>query len=642
MATAKILVVEDEVIVARELEARLTRLGYDVPALASSGDEALQRVVETQPDLVLMDIVLKGSKDGIEVANKMRVQFDIPVIYVTGYSDENTMQRAKVTEPFGYIIKPFSERDLRVQIEIALYKHQMECQLRRQEQWSAATLHSISDAVITTNTTGRIVAMNPAAERLTRWQSAAAIGKDLREVCAILHPETRAPMEPLVLQALQGETAVSAAVERLLLAGDGTVVYVEESLAIMRDDQVQLSGAAVVLRDITERKQLEKQLGQIQKLEAIGTLAGGIAHYFNNFLTSILGYTTFALDVVPRDSRLQQCLQHVLSSGRRAEELVRQILAFSRQTMMLRTPVQLHLIVTEALSILRASLPTTITIQQQLPADADRVLADPAQLLQVVLNLCTNAAYAMRQTGGVLEVRLDTVEVEAAHAASYPELHPGPHVCLTVRDTGCGMTPDVLERIFEPFFTTKEVGEGTGMGLAVVHGIVISHSGAIRVQSTPQEGTTCTVYLPRIGASGAETIQPQEPPPHGTERILFVDDTAMLAGLGQALLEQWGYDVVAKTSGREALDTFRGAPHRFDLVITDQNMPEMTGEQLVDELRLLRPGIPIILCTGLGQTMDTATAQALGIEACLVKPWLVHDLAQTIRRVLTQRAIQNP
>ncbi len=395
--------------------------------------------------------------------------------------------------------------------------------------------------------------------------------------------------------------------------------------------------------DITERKQAEEErkrledwLRQSQKMEAIGTLAGGIAHEFNNVLMVMIGFTQMAIDDISPATPLYQNLQEVLTAGKRAKDLVRQILTFSRKSDHKRIPVPLPSLVHATLTLLRASLPTTIAIQQHIAPEAGAVLADPTQIHQILLNLCTNAEHAMREMGGILAIGLDHVEVDDAFAVSRPELQVGPHVRLTVRDTGHGMPPEVVERIFDPFFTTKGIGEGTGMGLAIVHGIVTSHGGAITVESRPGHGTTFAVYLPRITAAAESEVYPEMSLPHGTGCILFVDDEETLARLGQGMLQRLGYDVVARTSSTKALEAFRAMPERFDLVITDQTMPHMTGEMLVKELQRIRPDIPIILCTGFSHVMHAEKAQALGIEAFLMKPVIARDLAVTIQQVLAQ------
>ncbi len=396
-------------------------------------------------------------------------------------------------------------------------------------------------------------------------------------------------------------------------------------------------------RLLAENRRLEEHLRHSQKIEAIGILAGGIAHDFNNILAAILGFTELAAYDVPPASAAGRCLREVLTAGKRAKELVQQILAFSRKTMTERKPVRLHALLQEALVFLRASLPSTIQIDTHMADETGAVLADATQMHQVLMNLYANAAYAMRHTGGVLEVRLEAVDMDAAVAAVHPDLKPGSYIWLTVRDTGHGMTPEVLEHIFEPYFTTKPQGEGNGMGLAVVHGIVTSHGGMMTVTSAPGQGTTFEVYLPRLAeATPDQPASAADPLPGGTERILFVDDEAAIASLGQEVLTRLGYQVVVCLRSTEALETFRTASPPFDLVITDQTMPYLTGDALARALRDLRPDLPIILCTDFSHTMSAARARSAGIDAVLMKPWQGWELALTIRGVLGQWVTRQP
>ena len=427
---------------------------------------------------------------------------------------------------------------------------------------------------------------------------------------------------------------------------DGSLIWVDNIITVV----TWLGETAIqcTVVDITERKRaederqrLEAQLRQSQKMEAIGTLAGGIAHEFNNALSVILGFTELTQRDMPPGSRAWSNLQEVLHASHRSKDLVQQILAFSHPSEHKQEPIHLALVIQEALKLLRASLPSTIEIRRQIAPDIGRVLADATQIHQVLINLCANAEYAMRESGGILEIGVDAVEIDNTFAACYPELHPGAYVCVTVRDTGSGIPPDVVERIFEPFFTTKGVGEGTGMGLAIVHGIVSSHGGAITVESKRGEGTTFSVYLPRLTDAFCDAPQVSEQViPHGQGRLLFVDDEEVLARLGQMLLERLGYDVVVCTNGLTALEVFQQEPYQFDVVITDQTMPAMTGATLVEELRRIRSDIPIILCTGFSHLMNVEKAEALGVDAFVMKPGVTQELAVTIQQVLEKRAQQ--
>jgi PAS domain S-box-containing protein len=422
---------------------------------------------------------------------------------------------------------------------------------------------------------------------------------------------------------------------------DGTIFPVETVTSALKSPHGSITGYMAIVTDITERKQaqeehkkLESQLEQAQRMEAIGTLAGGIAHDFNNILSLIIGYTELVLDEIQKGSQFWEDLREVYQAAKRARDLVKQILVFSRQDKSERKPMKLHLVVTDALKLLRSSLPATIEIRQHLTATG-MVLADPTQIEQVIMNFCTNAYHAMRERGGVLEVRLEDMVLEGEAAARQLELRPGPYVTLTVRDTGHGMSGAVMDHIFEPYFTTKETGEGTGMGLAAVHGIVKGHGGAITVDSAPDKGATFQVFLPR--ADGAEAgEQPREGvlPPEGTERMLFVDDEQAMIEMGRRTLEHLGYEVVTSTSGIEALEAFRAQPDKFDLVITDMTMPKMTGDEFATELMRIRPEIPIILCTGFSERITEKKAKRMGIRKFIMKPLVMRELAEAVREVL--------
>lgn len=393
-----------------------------------------------------------------------------------------------------------------------------------------------------------------------------------------------------------------------------------------------------ILRDITERKKMETQLRQTQKMEAMGTLAGGIAHDFNNILMAMLGYSDMARQDIPKDSPARVSLKAVFEAGERAKDLVNQILTFSRQTEHERQPVKIHPIVKEALKLLRASLPTTIEIRQNIDTNCGIILADPTQIHQIMMNLCTNAFHAMREKGGVLDVSLKNVEVDASYVEAYPQLSPGKYIRLVVSDTGCGMDKATMARIFDPFFTSKAVGEGTGMGLSTVHGIVKSHEGAITVYSEPGKGSAFNVYFPALKTETVTEIPPDEPVTRGEESILFVDDEVQLAELGQRMLEFMGYHVTIRTSSVEALEAFRATPDKFDLVISDLTMPNMTGMELAEEIMRIRPDIPVILATGFSETVTPEKARKVGVSLYLNKPIILSELGKAVRQVLDATA----
>ncbi|MBF0498154.1 MAG: PAS domain S-box protein, partial [Deltaproteobacteria bacterium] len=409
--------------------------------------------------------------------------------------------------------------------------------------------------------------------------------------------------------------------------------YLDRDLQAMRQLAELFSLAINSSRDQEERTDIENQLRQVQKMEAMGALAGGIAHDFNNILGAIYGYTEMALEDARADKLDPNDLEQVLLGCKRAKDLIKQILTFSRRTDKKNHPVRLGLVVEEALNLMRASLPTTIEISKHIEATGAMVMADPTEIHQVVINLCTNAAHAMRDSWGLLEIKLTDVQLTAKEAVRHSGLTPGSYLKLMVKDTGGGIDPKIMGRIFDPFFTTKK-GEGTGMGLSVAHGIIKSYGGVIEVTSELGLGSTFTVFLPKIEIQYEETGDVMAQAPRGTERILFVDDEAALVHLWRQILERLGYQVTAQTDSLEALCLFRDHPDSFDLVVSDQTMPIITGLDLAREVLAIRPSMPIVLCTGYSEAVTAEMAKAAGIREYVLKPLDHQEMAKVVRRAL--------
>jgi PAS domain S-box-containing protein len=400
-----------------------------------------------------------------------------------------------------------------------------------------------------------------------------------------------------------------------------------------------------IVYDITARKKaeeekaaLEAQLLHAQKMESIGTLSGGIAHDFNNLLGIILGNTEMAMDDVPEWHPAKFNLKEIRTASLRARDVVKQLLSFSRKTEQKQKHVKLVQIVEDALKLFRSSIPANIEIHQNIPNDPeDTIFADSAQINQVMINLFTNAAHAMEDTGGVITIGTENMYLDQGSAAVFPDLTPGNYVKLTVKDTGSGIDPEIKDRIFDPYFTTKEVGKGSGIGLSVVHGIVKSHNGAISVDSKSGKGTTLSILFPVAEETAVIESEAVEKFPTGNERILFVDDDKSMADIGRQRLERLGYQVEAKTNPVEAMEHFRADPNKFDLVITDMTMPHITGDKLVEKILKIRPDMPTILCTGFSEKIDEEKAKKIGVREYIEKPFDREKLSRLVRNVLDEQ-----
>jgi PAS domain S-box-containing protein len=480
----------------------------------------------------------------------------------------------------------------------------------------------------------RFVDINSAFTRLTGWRAEDVIGKTVTDLDVWHDPNER--------EKLMAGIAKKGKIENFetkFRLKDGSIITALLSAVLIRlKDKPHI---LAITRDVSdliaaqkEREQLKTQLTQAQKMEAIGTLAGGIAHDFNNILGAIIGYAEMALYDTKKDTMEHYNIDQVLRAGHRAKDLVKQILAFSRKSEQDKNIISLATIVAEALKLLRASLPTTIEIRQNIEPNLDAIFADPTQMHQVMMNLCTNSAHAMGDTSGILNVELSNEDLNLKKAAQYPELTPGPYVKLSISDTGHGMDSATLDRIFDPYFTTKEQDKGTGMGLAVVHGIIKGHGGFIRVQSKPGKGTRFDILFPVMGRQMESETEELKALPTGNEHILFVDDEETLIDLGKSMLKKLGYRVETRIRPDEALEAFGAAPHKFDLVISDMTMPGMTGDSLAAELMKIRSDIPVVICTGYSEKIDEQRARDLGIKGLVMKPFTIRSLSRTVRDAL--------
>jgi PAS domain S-box-containing protein len=667
LRAATILVIDDDPKNMDIVSDYLSDFDYTI-LVAEDGESGIARAEYARPDLILLDVMMPGI-DGFETCRRLKHREctkDIPVIFMTALAETEHKVKGFAAGAVDYITKPFQREEVLARVCVHLRirelttnlqeaKGSLEMRVVERTAELAQTIDALHDeiiqrkqaeeervrlsraieqaaeAVFMSDTQSLITYVNPAFERTTGYSRDEIIGKHT----SILESENLdQEYYHQIRETLNRDNGWSGRIT--IRKKDGSDFEADTTLSSVVDAKGAIINYVSILRDVTLELKLERELRQSQKMEAIGTLAGGIAHDFNNILTAIIGYTDMAQRKLSPSDAIARDLERVQDASSRAKELVSRILTFSRQSDQKWKPLQLTAIIDEVMKLLRSTLPTTIEIQQEIATvpNGDTVLADPTQIHQVLMNLGTNAAYAMRTDGGVLRVSLLNIDADAELTAFHPDIKPGPYVRLVVSDTGHGMENSVRERIFDPYFTTKKAGEGTGMGLAVVQGIVKSHGGAISVYSEPGQGTAFHIFLPRFGGELEQQVVTNQLAEEGTERILFVDDEPMLAELGQELLESLGYSITISLSSREALDLFRKDPHAFDLVITDMTMPGLTGKELAKELLDVRPNIPIILCTGFSELINEQLAKETGIKGYIMKPYARNSLNNTIRNVL--------
>jgi two-component system cell cycle sensor histidine kinase/response regulator CckA len=627
----QILIVEDEAIIAADIQNRLERLGYKEPVIAHSGEEALRFAHSTPFDLVLMDIRLKGAIDGIATAQRMKAEMETPVVYITAHADEETIGRAARTEPFGYILKPIRDSELRSTVQISIYKHEMERRLRHSEAWLATTLRSIGEGVVATNMVGEVVFLNPVAERLTGWSAADANGRPLMEVVALREESTGAPAENPTIDLLAGQSPVmpspaNRAYSLTSRAGASAIV----ELSCFENRSNELLGTILVLRDIGGRRELERRVMQSQRMEAIANLAAGLAHDFNNQLTVILGCADElceGLSGVDRDRAFE--IKH---AGSLATALTGQLLTLSRHQAMRPEPLNINASIAEMRPAICSALGRMRILTTSLGPNLGLVRADRNQVKQVLLNLALNARDAM-PLGGELRIETSNVDIPAGSpkALLFP---PGPYVRLMMSDCGEGMDQQTLARIFEPFFTTKKAGFGTGLGLSMAHSIVVQSGGHITARSQVGLGTAFEILLPRL--AGLEKARDMDghhslaaaAGAGAKPTILLVEDEDNVRRVMHQHFEKEGYQLLEAGDGQEALVIAEKYDGPIHVLVTDVVLPGITGPQLADRLAELRPDIKVMFISG-------CPHDALpGRPVFLPKPFSAAELLDGVRGLL--------
>lgn len=763
MFKENILIVEDNRIVAEDIKLSLNRMGYDVCAIISSGEEVAASAAKMRPSLVMMDIMLEGKMNGIEAAGILKAQLNIPVVYLTAYAEEDILQRAMKTEPYGYIVKPFAEKEMKVAVEIALYKHRMDRKLKESQEWLATTLKSVGDGIIATDPQGIVTFLNPTAERLTGWQQDEAVGRPLREIFHIVNEYNREARDNPVQRVLKEGTVVGLANHAILISRTGKQIPITDSGAPIRDAAQKVMGVVLVFRDqtsersardelqtekekfrllveespfglsilgkdgayqyinprfselfgytlqevptgrdwfrkafpdadyrkqvisawisnqgkprtdkivpqiftvtcrdgslkivkfysvqteageqfviyedLTEQKKVEEQFFQSQKMEAVGRLAGGVAHDFNNLMSVVIGFSELILEELGPDNPIKEKLDDIYKAGQRANILTRQLLAFSRKQVMRPKVLDLNRVVFDFEKMLRRLIGEDIELRTALDPRLDRVKADPGQVEQVIMNLAVNARDAMPQ-GGKLTIETHNVFLDETYAYHHGiELEPGSYVMLAVSDTGVGMDKEISAKIFEPFYTTKEKGKGTGLGLATVYGIAKQSGGSVWVYSEPGQGATFKIYLPRIEQGEEPLLQKpaEEIAASGSETILIVEDDDAVQKLTRAALKSYGYTVLDAHSGEEALAMSRRYGGVIHLLLTDVVMPQTSGRQLGELMTRERPQLKVLYMSGYTDNIIAHHGILDQGVNFIQKPFTPKSLALAVREVL--------
>ncbi|MGE0085754.1 MAG: response regulator [Desulfococcaceae bacterium] len=610
--------------------------------LANSADEGYEILEKERIDIIIADQRMPR-ETGVEFFHRILPRYPDSIrMLLTGYSDiEAVIDAINKGRIFYYFRKPWKEEEVRLVIAKALEFCELKKKLEESEKRFRDVSFIMADLIWETDIEGCCTYISGKVKQILGYEPEEIIG---RTVFDLMHKEDAERMKPLFFQCLKEKHRITDTQARIFSKDGKSVLHLISGLPIQDKDEKAV-GFRGIGKDITEsirakeeKERLESMLRQSHKMEAIGTLAGGIAHDFNNILTPIIGYTEILMMETRDQEKLQEWTKVILNAGLRARDLVKQILTFSRQTEQIRKPLQIQPIIKEALKFLRASLPSTIEIRSAIDENCGLVLADPTRIYQIIVNLCTNAFHAMREPGGILEISLRETVLVPEDMSRFVEVEPGPYLRLSVSDTGIGMSPEILSRIFEPYFSTKAPGEGTGLGLSVVHGIVKDCGGCIKVYSEPGKGSVFNVYLPRLEMF-PETATPdeEEDVPGGTESILLLDDEEELRKIMRLVLENLGYRVTVFGDGADALQELKNTPEKYDLLISDMTMPGMTGLQLAKEVLKILPAMPIILCTGFSGQFSRNSRLPPGISGIIRKPPVKKEIALTVREVMDQK-----
>ncbi|HEY2343126.1 MAG TPA: response regulator [Chthoniobacteraceae bacterium] len=639
----RLFVVEDESLVAEDLRERLGRMGYEVCYVTDSGEDALLRSIDLLPDLILLDIRLRGGMDGIAVAERLRKMSRIPVVFLTAHADRATLERAGRTEPFGYVLKPFVEEELEAAIQIALYRHRAEERYRKMERWLSTTLQSIGDGVIAVDAHRRVTFINAVAERLLGRTGNNAVGLPFEEVFP-LEKEGLGPVAaPVLPMALEDGLSVNFDGNFAVRTTRGGLALLDGSIAPIRDDDETITGAIIVFRDCTaqrraavERRRMELRMQEAQRLECLGVLAGGIAHDFKNYLTAISGNVSLCSSLLPANSPYIPYLKDAEEAAIRAGQLCAQMQAYAGSDKIDVAVFDFSAFVDECVQLLQIGISKRTQLLLELAPDLPTIEADRNQIQQIIMNLVINAAEALEDRPGTIRIRTERFNADAeffARSQLGHDLPPGEYLMLSVSDSGPGMNASTMSRVFDPFFTTK--GKGRGLGLAVVLGIVRGHRGALLLESTPDEGTTFRVLLApsqKKRAPFAKKLVSQEW--RGSGRVLLVDDEVSIRSAVTALLKAHGFEVITAARAEEGLRILAAQRSAVVAVMTDITLPGTSGMEIYEEARRNDQKLPILLISGYMRDLANERFRFDPHAAFLAKPFTAEELRRSLATLI--------
>jgi hypothetical protein len=630
----RILIVEDDANSIFILRKILLRTDYAIAGAVPSGEQALALVRAAPPDLVLMDINIPGDMDGVETAALIQREHDVPIIYISAFTDEATLERARRTAPFAFLLKPFREREVLITIQMALYKARLDRLFKANREHLAATLGALEESVLTTDSAGSISYLNAAAEQTLGVTASTALGRSIDDLLDLRPDETGSRPSPGPERLLQ--PGFQTPPDRPLILSTPTAAprLVQVRVNAIAETADTPAGRVVILRDVTRLAQLEENIRQSQKREAVGRLAGGIAHDFNNLLAIINSFADLLLLQTASNGDTERYCRNIRAAGQRGADLVAQLMTFSRHVPSAPRLVEPLAVVSETHRMLRPLIRENIELVLEAPPILPPLFIEPGQLDQILVNLCLNARDAIADEGRITlrlaSRRFDELEIAARNLKS-----PGEYVLLSVTDTGCGIPDQIRGKIFEPFFTTKDVGKGTGLGLAMVYSLAIQNHGHIEVHSQAGHGSTFILCLPAAAALPAAGAGNEPEPavlPGGSEHVLLVEDDAHFAECVKNLLELHGYSTVTATDGEQALARFHEHPRDFDLLLSDVVMPRLSGPLLAAELRRQRPDLRVLFMSGY-DVDDPCAALGPGV-ARLQKPFSLNTLLFRVRSLL--------